>query len=50
MSADQIETFIQHFQRITQNCLDQLPSKVHILFHLDSNRQPTLMQTPVPLN
>lgn len=38
MSAEQIAKFIQHFQRLTERSLIQLPEKVNVLFELDSNR------------
>lgn len=51
MSTSEVRHFIDHFQRVTEDCLEQLPDKVHVLFELDSNRniiaerQPTSIST-----
>jgi D-glycerate 3-kinase len=39
MDAAQLSRFIQYYQRITQACLDQLPSSVNYLYTLDEKRQ-----------
>ena len=39
MTAMQISRFIQHYQRLTEHSLDQLPGRVHFLFSLDAGRQ-----------
>ncbi len=38
MDDDALQRFIQHYERITQNCLNKLPSKVNHLFNLDEKR------------
>ena len=38
MDATQVARFIQHYQRLTENCLQRLPAKVNHLFRLDENR------------
>lgn len=39
MDEQQLARFIQFYQRITEQTLKHLPSKVHYLFELDSDRQ-----------
>jgi len=39
MSATQVNEFVQHFQRLTECALEELPASVDILFELDSNRK-----------
>ena len=39
MSDDQIASFIQHYQRLTEHCLESLPDKCDTVFELDENRQ-----------
>ena len=39
MSAQQIARFIQHYQRLTEHTLQQLPGRVHYLFRLDRQRR-----------
>ena len=39
MSARQIARFIQHYQRLTEHTLQQLPARVHYLYRLDPERQ-----------
>lgn len=39
MSATQISRFIQHYQRLTEHSLTQLPGRVHYLFDLDETRR-----------
>ena len=38
MSEHEISRFIQHYQRITENILETLPSRVDYLYQLDSRR------------
>lgn len=38
MTDKDIHQFIQHYQRITEHCLNTLPGKAHHLFELDHNR------------
>jgi len=39
MNAAEILRFIQYYQRITEHCLEEMPSRVDYLYQLDSNRQ-----------
>tara|TARA_B110000046_G_scaffold184392_1_gene222758 strand:- start:10716 stop:11582 length:867 start_codon:yes stop_codon:yes gene_type:complete len=39
MSETEILGFIQHYQRITDHCLQEMPNRVDYLFQLDTNRQ-----------
>lgn len=39
MSPEQVATFIQYYQRITQYTLNTLPSKTHFLYELDEQRK-----------
>ena len=41
MDDQQLARFIEHFQRITERCLEDLPSRVHHLYRLDAGRQVT---------
>ena len=41
MNDDALRRFIQHYERITQNCLDDLPQTVNHLFNLDGQRRIT---------
>lgn len=38
MSDQQIDDFIQHYQRLTEHALETLPSRADYLFELDKNR------------
>ncbi len=38
MSRDQIQRFIQHYQRLTEHALESLPKKVEPLFHFSDHR------------
>ena len=38
MSDEQIKAFIMHFQRLTQHCLETLPTKADCLYLLDKQR------------
>lgn len=49
MNEAAILRFIQHYQRLTENCLKELSPKVHFLFELDNNRQPQQLSQPLPL-
>lgn len=49
MSAEQIERFIQHFQRLTEYGLRKLPSSVNYLYRLDSDRQIVSAEQPRPV-
>ena len=39
MDESQLARFIQHYQRLTEHCLQRLPSRVNHLFRLDEHRQ-----------
>jgi len=39
MTATQISRFIQHYQRLTEHSMKQLPGQVHYLFNLDAERR-----------
>ena len=39
MDSAQVERFIQFFQRLTEQCLVQLPARVDYLFELGQERQ-----------
>ena len=41
MNDDALRRFIQHYEHITQNCLDDLPQTVNHLFNLDGQRRIT---------
>ena len=38
MNSEQLLRFIQHYERITVDCLDKLPEKVDFLYNLDEDR------------
>lgn len=42
MSPEEIKRFIQHFQRITEHTLEEMPARVDYLFELDHQRNITL--------
>jgi len=46
MTATQISRFIQHYQRLTEHSLQQLPEQVHFLFRLDADRQVATFDEP----
>ena len=46
MDDQQLQRFIQHYQRVTENILDTLPDQVHFLYSLDENRKITSLTTP----
>jgi D-glycerate 3-kinase len=39
MDSAGIERFIQFFQRLTQQCLAQMPARVDYLYELDRDRE-----------
>ena len=41
MNSDQLERFIQHFERLTRHCLRSLPGKADEVFYLDAQHQVT---------
>jgi D-glycerate 3-kinase len=41
MDDGQLARFIQFYERITRNCLDELPARVHHLYQLDEERRVT---------
>lgn len=41
MTDAQIERFIQHYQRLTEQCLVSLPARCDYVYHLDNTRQIT---------
>ena len=49
MNAKEISQFIKHYQRITEHTLKTLPSKVHYLFELDSQRNVNKLSKPIKL-
>ncbi len=48
MSEQQIFEYIQNFQRLTEHCLDEMPSRVAHLFQLDRHRNISSYTQPVP--
>ena len=46
MTATQMSRFIQHYQRLTEHSLQQLPERVHFLFRLDADRQVAAYDEP----
>jgi len=50
MTATQISRFIQHYQRLTEQSLKQLPGRVHYLFSLDADRRIVACDEPRPVN
>ena len=49
MTAPQISRFIQHYQRLTEYSLQQLPRRVHYLFSLDADRRIIACDEPRPV-
>ena len=39
MDEDQLDYFIQHFERLTRHCLATLPRQANIVFQLDENHR-----------
>ena len=50
MTATRINRFIQHYQRLTEYSLAQLPGRVHYLFSLDADRQVISCDEPRPVS
>jgi len=50
MTATQIRRFIQHYQRLTEHSLQQLPGRVHYLFSLDADRRIVACDQPRPVS
>lgn len=50
MSKEEIKTFIQHYQRITENTLQTLPTHVNFLLTLDKARKIIHFSKPDPLS
>ena len=50
MTASQIYRFIQHYQRLTEHSLQQLPGRVHYLFSLDADRRIVACSEPRPVS
>ena len=50
MTAPQISRFIQHYQRLTEYSLQQLPRRVHYLFSLDTDRRIIACDEPRPVS
>ena len=46
MTATQLHRFIQHYQRLTEQSLQQLPGRVHYLFRLDAERRIVACEEP----
>jgi D-glycerate 3-kinase len=49
MTATGIQRFIQHYQRLTEQSLQQLPGRVHYLFRLDDERRIVACDEPRPV-
>lgn len=49
MSAEQIDHFIQHYQRLTEHSLKKLPASVNYLFQLDPARRIIAASEPRPV-
>lgn len=47
MSPEEVEHFIQHYQRLTEHGLRTLPKEVHYRFQLDENRQIIAADQPI---
>jgi len=50
MTATQIHRFIQHYQRLTEHSLQQLPKRVHYRFSLDTERRIVACDKPRPVS
>jgi len=50
MTATGISRFIQHYQRLTEQSLAQLPGRVHYLFSLDADRRIVACEEPRPVD
>ena len=49
MTATQIQRFIQHYQRLTEHSLQQLPGRVHYLYSLNADRRIVACDEPRPM-
>lgn len=49
MSAEELQVFIQHYQRLTEHTLNTLPEDANYLWVLDDDRNVVEFLTPVPL-
>jgi D-glycerate 3-kinase len=50
MSPDQVKHFIQHYERLTRHCLNDLPKRCHHVFKLTSDRNILGLINQVPLS
>ncbi|MBU3071092.1 kinase [Aestuariicella sp. G3-2] len=50
MSREEIQRFVQHYQRITENTLQTLPAHVNFLLELDRQRKIINFSSPDPLS
>ncbi len=50
MSDQQLSRFIQHYQRLTEHALAELPGQVHYLFRLDDDRRIIALERPRPVS
>jgi len=50
MTAPQLSRFIQHYQRLTEHSLQQLPGRVQFLFSLDAERRIVSYDEPLPIS
>jgi len=41
MNRQQVNTFIQYYQRLTTHCLDEIHNRAQLVFHLDTDHQIT---------
>lgn len=48
MNPDQVARFVEHYQRLTEHCLNNLPARVDHLYTLDTTRQITSYRGPQP--
>ena len=46
MNETELARFIQHYQRLTEDCLARLPEQVHYLYRLDEDREITAGNHP----
>ena len=49
MTDTQLRRFIQHYQRLTEHALAELPDQVHYLFRLDDDRRIMALEKPRPV-
>jgi len=49
MSPEQVQRFIQHYQRLTEHALNTLPEQVNYLFKLNSQREIVELTHPTPV-